>query len=200
MRALAGLLLVALAAPARGEDVADSLHARLDLARALAAEGRAARDPLALIVAARIRRDLAMSPRGAAAADPAGLDGPASLVAEARRLAGRDRRLSALADDILASGEKGRARGPLYEIGKLAALARETHGELRFAGGRRAEVYIEATRPVTLAVRGGDGLSLCAPPVGAVAYCWWTPAAETSVAVEIVNTTREPLAYRLVTN
>lgn len=200
MRALAGLLLLALATPARGEDVADSLHARLDLARALAAEGRAARDPLALIVAARIRRDLAMSPRGAAAADPAGLDGPASLLAEARRLAGRDRRVSALADDVVASGEKGRARGPLYEIGKLAALARETHGELRFAGGRRAEVYIEATRPVTLAVRGGDGGPLCAPPVGPVAYCWWTPAAETSVAVEIVNTTREPLAYRLVTN
>ena len=195
MRAFACLFLIALAAPAR----AQSLHERLDLARALAAEGRAARDPLALIVAARIRRDLGLSPRGAAMADPAGLDGPASLIAEARRLAGRDRRALALAEDVLATGEKGRARGPLYEIGKLGAGARETHGEMRFAAGRRAEIYVEATRAVTLAVRA-EGRTLCAPQSGAVAYCWWTPQAETSVAVEIVNPTREPLAYRLVTN
>ena len=197
MRAALCLLLFILgAAPAPAQE----LRASLDLARALAAKGRADRDPLALIVAARLRRDASTS-RRSEDPDARGLDTPRSLLAEARRLARGERRIASLADDVIATGEKGRARGPLHEIGRLAGGGRETHAPIWFAGGRRAEIYVEATRAVAVAVRAGDGTTLCAESNGGpVAYCWWTPTADDSVAVEIVNQGREPATYRLVTN
>ncbi len=197
----AALTIVGLAALAGAPARADDLRGALDLARAVAQQGRAARDPLALIVAARIRRDLAMAPRGASRGDEPGLDTPASLLAEARRMARGDRRVASLADDAAATGEKGRERGPLYDIGRLAAGGRETYTAISFAAGRRAEVYVEASRRVAVTVRDDAGAPICADDAGGpVAYCWWTPERATTVSVEVVNPTREPNAFRLVTN
>lgn len=187
--------------PTRAQEPAGDLRATLDLARALAGRGRAARDPLALIVAARLRRDLAMAPRGPARGEESGLDTPASLLAEARKMARGDARLVSLADDVAATGEKGRERGPLYDAGRLAAGARETYSTISFAAGRRAEIYVEAARRVAVTVRDGAGAPICADDSGGpVAYCWWTPERATTVSVEVVNPTRESNAYRLVTN
>jgi hypothetical protein len=239
-RALIGAALAVFGAaalaggPARAQEPPRDLRSTLDLARALAGQGRAASDPLALIVAARLRRDLAMAPRGAAHdlatappgaahglataprgaahglatappgaahGDETGLDTPASLLAEARKMARGDARVVSLADDVAATGEKGRERGPLYDSGRLAAGARETYATISFAGGRRAEIYVEAARRVAVTVRDGAGAPICAEDSGGpVAYCWWTPERATTVSVEVVNPTRESNAYRLVTN
>lgn len=195
--------LVASTAAFAGQESAP-LKSDLDRARAFADYGRKARDPLALIVAARIRRDLGlqpMRPQRDEAARGDGLDAAPSLIAEARRLAPRDRRIAALADDFLASNEKGRERGPLYDMGKLSAGAQETYSEMRFAAGKRAEVYVEAAGRIALVVRDAGGAQICADDAGGpVAYCWWAQERDAPVRIEIVNRGGAPNAYRMVTN
>lgn len=205
---VAAVLLAGLACVAPVAAQQPSLRDSLDLARAVAGDGRAARDPLALIVAARLRRDLAMTrrddaaPRGApSAADLARLDAPQTLVAEAKRLARGRSAIVALADEILATGEKGRERGPLYDIGKLAAGGREAYDNMRFVAGRRAEVYVEGVLKLALVVRDADGRTICADDAGGpVAYCWWTQARDGAVRIELLNRAGVDNAYRMVTN
>ena len=183
---------------------AAALRADLDRARSFAEYGRKAREPLALIVAARIRRDLGLQPMRPERRDAEkddGLDTTQSLIAEARRLAPRDRHIAAMADNFLATNEKGRERGPLYDMGKLGAGARETYAEVRFAGGRRAEVYVEAAGRGALVVRDAGGAQICNDDAGGpVAYCWWAQERDAPVRIEIVNRGATPNAYRMVTN
>jgi hypothetical protein len=201
LRRAAPVLAVALALrPAMAQEARVDLRRTLDLARALAAEGRAARDPLALLVAARLRRDLAMAPMRAGG-EAEGLDTPAALADAARGFAATDDRIASLADDILASNEKGRERGPLYDIGRLPAGGREVYAAIRFSGGARAEIYVEAQRRVAVTVRDASGAPVCADDAGGpVAYCWWRQESEAALTVEIVNRSAEPMSYRLVTN
>jgi hypothetical protein len=177
------------------------LRAQLDRARAAADYGRAARDPLALIVAARMRRDIGLTRRATTVLEPPELDTPASLIAEARRLARGRRDVLRLADETLATGEKGRERGPLYEIGRIANAGSETFDAMTFAGGKRAEVYVEGARRLALVVRDAAGQTICADDAaGPVAYCWWKQDAAGAVRIEILNRAPADNAFRMVTN
>ena len=196
------LALLAMAGgPATAQEDGPSLRARFDRARAAADYGRAARDPLALIVAARMRRDIGMTRRTPNAAEAPGLDDPRSLVEEAKRMARGRRAVLALADETLATGEKGRERGPLYEIGRIANAGSETFDAMTFAGGKRAEVYVEGARRLALVVRDAAGRTICADDAaGPVAYCWWKQDAAGAVRIEILNRAPADNAFRMVTN
>ena len=196
------LALLAMAGgPATAQEDGPSLRARFDRARAAADYGRAARDPLALIVAARMRRDIGMTRRTPNAAEAPGLDDPRSLVEEAKRMARGRRAVLALADETLATGEKGRERGPLYEIGRIANAGSEAYDAMTFAGGKRAEVYVEGARKLALVVRDSAGRTICADDAsGPVAYCWWKQEASGAVRIEILNRAPAENSFRLVTN
>jgi len=193
------LIMAACCFAAAGRAETGDLRGALDLARAAAEHGRAARDPLALLVAARLRRDLGLTVRSGAMQE--GFDTPVSLVEEARAMAGDDARVGSLADDVLAFADKGRERGPMVDLGRLPGGGREVYAAMRFSGGGRAEVYVEAKGRVAVSVRDAAGAPVCDDdPGGPVAYCWWRQNSEGAVTVEIVNRADAPTPYRLVTN
>ena len=181
------------------------LVSRIALSGKLTAYGRSFRDPLALIVAARVLHEAGLTPRKRPAAgtgaDDRAFPSPQMLLAEARSMARGRRDVARLADNALASTEKGRLNGPLYEIAKLGGGARVSMGEIRFTQGERAEIYVEGTRKVTIAVIDAEGKTICQNERdGEVAYCWWPQAPQGALRVEILNRSDEPSICRLVTN
>ena len=126
---------------------------RLDLAARTAAFARANADPLALIVAAGLRKSVSerlveRQPEhegaGAAFADFTDIgDTTASLAAEAVAMSGDDPVIKALAADLAAAAGKGLATGVAASRSTVPAGGADWYRGLQFEGGRRAETQIE---------------------------------------------------------
>lgn len=175
-------------------------------AREVAAYGRMARNPFALIVAAQMVQDSGLGRGNRRPLSPGMADQPAfaatrDLLAEAKALGRGRRAVREAADDVLARADKGRDKGPLYEIATIAGSGSDVFPGMRFEAGQRAEVYVESSRRVAVTVIDSSGRSLCRDDRNRdVAYCWWNPAGADAVRVEIVNRSDEPAVYRLITN
>lgn len=186
----------------------------LALSARLADWGRADRNPLALIVAAGIRRDVAAAPVArapeasgdAASAEPAGIatettaDG---LAAEAIALSKNDPAIVALVDDLRASAGKGLVQGAGESRATLRPTGTDWYRGLRFEGSHYAEALIElsAAGDVLVSVWDQDGNLVCRDPnPSRVAYCGWVPSQTASFDVKVENRSTRSVPYRMYTN
>ncbi|TKD51862.1 hypothetical protein [Sphingomonas baiyangensis] len=177
---IAGALIAAsaLGGASFADDGAVRSFEALRLSAEMARAGSAARDPLLLLAAARVRRSAPIT--FAADAD----DRSAGWIAAAEAMAGDDPRIATLAADIRAEGRKGRIDGPRVSQARLAAGERRRFTE-RFRAGRPAVVYVEGDGDTDLGLRVGAACRNLDP--GDIKICSWTPSRAESVTVEIAN-------------
>ncbi|MER2604347.1 MAG: hypothetical protein ABTQ29_00790 [Siculibacillus sp.] len=181
--------------------------AQLHLSEQLAAYGRAAKDPLSLIVAAQIRQQVGVKvvdrkPDGADSGAPATADAGAvvdGLLKEARDLSKNDKTIVALADDVKASATKGRVGGGIISLGQIPG--RTIHSRtINFRANQTAEIAAVGidTNDIMLEVFDEGGHLICRDTDPA--YCRFTPAWTGSFTVKVHNDGRSLSHYRLETN
>ena len=185
----------------------------LALSARLTEWGRDDRNPLALIVAAQIRRDVAATPvertpqaSGEAAGEAASgatettTDG---LLTEAIALSKNDPAIVALADDLRAAATKGLVQGAGASRATLRPTGTDWYRGLRFEGSRYAEALVElsAAGDVLVSVFDQAGNLVCRDPnPSKVAYCGWVPAQTALVDVKVENRSTRAVPYRMYTN
>lgn len=193
-----------------GDDPLTDARAPFDalrLSAELAREGKAKSDPWALVVAARLRkqvptRDIARSPEGAAGQAAATPDDVAKWLDQAEQLGGDDPRLAALVKEVRETSFKGRAGGPQVSKAKVGPGGTHRYGE-SFEIGRPAVVYVEGDGDTDLLLRvtGPSGDMACAENgPGDVKLCAWTALRSGRYAVEVLNRGRVDNAYAFATN
>lgn len=195
-----------------GEAAGAAPLGQLALSAKLAEWGRADKNPLALIVAADIRKRVVAKAverqpeqtGEAGAAAPAGSEMTVeALLAEAVALGGRDATIAALADDVRSAATKGLVQGLGESRATLRAAGTDWYRKLKFEGTRYAEAYVELSGAgnVHVSVYDEGGNLVCRDPnPSAVAYCGWTPSHTASFDVKVENRSGTPVRYRMVTN
>lgn len=198
--AFATLALPALAEPSSPLRLAE-LSARLY------ATGVDLGDPLLVISAARIRKQIAPEATDRAAIDGTPGEGaPLSweeMLASAEALAGDDATLLGLIGDARDEATKGVASGPVYNIGSLANGDGDTYPPITFRAGEYAEVYVEAkdATDLNLTVHDAQGRLVCSDTdISHIAYCGWTPAEAGDFTLKIENKGPVAASYALMTN
>lgn len=180
---------------------------QLQLADQLAAYGRSNKDPLSLIVAAQIQKQVGAKvierkPDNADAsavgkADPA--DSVDALLKEAKDLSKNDKTIVALADDVKASATKGRVGGGVISHGQITG--KTTHNlTTRFQGGRFAEVALvgKDSSLFVLEIRDQNGNLICRD--SDPAYCSFNPIWTGPFSVKVHNMGGGLAHYRMETN
>ena len=210
--AVVTMLLVASAAPGQAQP-ADSDDRTLEAAAApfedrmlaarLARWGLAQEDPLALIMAARMRLSAPFSPveRGIAPETPVS-DPATEWLEAAERLSGGDPRLVALISDLRATGTKGRLGGPKVSMARVGSGSVDRYRE-PFRPTAPAVVYVEGDgdTDLTLTVRAPGGAVVCREDDrGDLKMCVWTPTSAGPHMIEVSNAGAVVNAYSLATN
>lgn len=200
---LAVMMLLAL--PAWAEGPSPVKVAELS-ARAYAA-GMAAGDPLLVLSAAKLRKELRLVPVERAAVDGvAGQGAPLSwqeMLASAEALAAGDEVVLGLIEDAKVEANKGVASGPVYNIGSLGNGKGDTYPPIEFRGGEYAEVYVEAKAAtnLNLAIYDDKGRLVCSDTdISHIAYCGWTPASAGTFTLKVDNKGPTAADYALMTN
>lgn len=201
----AALLLTALALPAMADPLTPVKKA--ELSARLFATGLEDADPLLILSAAKLRKQLAptksdRSATGGEAADDAPLSWE-DMLAAAEPLAEGNDLLLALIEDIRAESTKGVASGPVYNIGKLGNGGNDTYPPIEFIGGEYAEVYVEAKSAtnLNLTITDAKGRLVCSDTdVSHIAYCGWTPDAGGTFTLKVENKGPAGASYALMTN
>lgn len=181
--------------------------AQLHLSEQLAAYGRAAKDPLSLIVAAQIRSSVGVKvvdrkPDNADAVGAASAEAGATvdaLLVEAKALAKGDKTIAALADDVKGSATKGRVGGGIVSLGQITG--RTIHNRtMNFRGGQAAEVAAVGidTDDIVLEVFDEGGHLICRDRDPA--YCRFNPIWTGPFTVKVHNNGGSLAHYRLETN
>ncbi|MFN4159084.1 MAG: hypothetical protein ACK4GO_11855 [Gemmobacter sp.] len=171
--------------------------------------GRVQRDPLLVLAAARLRKQLAPSEDTTRRAE-AGYAAPAQapldwqdMAALAEELAAGDDAILGLIDDLRAETTKGVITGPVYNIGSLGPRKTDTYARIDFRGGEYAEVYVEARSSVdlNLTVTDAQGRLVCADTDRShIAYCGWRPDATGAFTLKVENRGNAATGYALMTN
>jgi hypothetical protein len=198
-------VMMSLALPAWAEGPSPVKVAELS-ARAYAA-GMAAGDPLLVLSAAKLRKELGLVPVQRAAVDGvAGQGAPLSwqeMLASAEALAEGDEVVLGLIEDAKVEMDKGVASGPVYNIGSLGNGKGDTYPPIEFRGGEYAEVYVEAKAAtnLNLAVYDDKGRLVCSDTdISHIAYCGWTPASAGTFTLKVDNKGPSAADYALMTN
>ncbi len=196
---------MSLALPAWAEGPSPVKLAELS-ARAYAA-GMAVGDPLLVLSAAKLRKELGLAPVERAAVDGvAGQGAPLSwqeMLASAEALAVGDEVVLSLIDDARVEMDKGVASGPVYNIGSLGNGKGDTYPPIEFRGGEYAEVYVEAKAAtnLNLAIYDDKGRLVCSDTdISHIAYCGWTPASAGTFTFKVDNKGPMGADYALMTN
>lgn len=204
-RLLLASALVSLALPALAEPGSPVQLA--ELSARLYAAGLAKGDPLLVLSAARLRKEIAPELIDRAAiGSTAGEGAPLSweeMLASAETLAGDDADLLGLIADAQDETTKGVASGPVYNIGSLANGGADTYPPIEFRAGEYAEVYVEAkdATDLNLTVLDAEGRLVCSDTdMSFIAYCGWTPAEAGSFTLKIENKGPASASYALMTN
>lgn len=178
-----------------------------ELSARLYAAGMDAGDPLLVLSAAKLRKELAPVAGGRAAVDGVAGEGAPlgweEMLASAEELAGDDDALLGLIEDAKVEASKGVASGPVYNIGQLANGKGDTYPPIEFRGGEYAEVYVEAKAAtnLNLGVYDDKGRLVCSDTdISPIAYCGWTPATEGSFTLKVENKGPVGADYALMTN
>lgn len=175
---------------------------RAALAQALYARGLADGDALAVLAAARLRRDAAL-PDTDATGRALALTGWQAMLQDALRLAAGDAALLALIGDAAAERDKGVRVGPAYVIARIAPGLGPDRIDYSFAGGVTAEVYVEgaAGTNLDLYIRDEEGRLICTDTDPSnIAYCNWTPLHDATFSVTVENRGAAATEYVLITN
>jgi hypothetical protein len=191
-------------APATNEPVA-----RLQTSSDLLASGRVAKDPLFLIVAARIMKalggteaDFKPEGRAAGAQKPGQPVSPDSILTEARDLAKGDKITTLLIDETTAMGSAGAAGGPKTHQGTVQAGATDVYSVV-FTGGQLAEAGIagDGDSDLDLLVYDENDHLVCRSASSSDReYCRWWPRWTGPFRIEIQNLGTVANLYRLATN
>ncbi|WP_204112401.1 hypothetical protein [Shimia biformata] len=192
-----------------GPAIADTqnLLEKARLSRQVYDEGVAAKDPLVIIAAAKLRRAVGLAakdrlPEGGIAYDGSRL-GWEQMLATARELAVGDDVLLGIIADVEAENTKGVLAGPVYNIGKLDGKAEHLYRPIDFAAADYAAVYVEAhdSTDLNLFIYDSQNRLVCSDTdASAIAYCGWRPATTGSFAVKVVNAAGLTTEYSLMTN
>jgi hypothetical protein len=179
----------------------------IELSSRLFAVGEAAKDPILVLAAAKLRKQTnpvqtdRSAQNGESAAD--GLLGWADMLTVAETFAAGDDALLGLIEDARVDATKGVVTGPVYNIGKLASGRTDTYPRIDFKGGEYAEVYVEAKSAVdlNLTVKDAQGRLVCADSdVSHIAYCGWRPAESGGYVLLVENKGSAATSYALMTN
>jgi len=206
VKAMAAGLLVAAISPQAAKAEETALQ-QLQTARALYEIGVAAKDPLYILAAAKLRKSVRMAPggpvpEGRSPAKGAPLQWDRMLVAADPLITG-DPMLEGLAEDIRAERSKGVTNGPVYSIINLAAGGKDLYPDVPFSGGQYAEIYVEGPRgsDLNLLVHDSRGRLVCSDTdISAIAYCGWRPASDDAYAITVVSEGGRGGSYSLMTN
>ena len=178
-----------------------------ELSARLYAAGMEAGDPLLVLSAAKLRKELAPVAGDRAAVE--GLAGEGAplgweeMLASAEALAADDAALLGLIEDAKVEATKGVASGPVYNIGSLSNGKGDTYPPIEFRGGEYAEVYVEAKAAtnLNLGVYDDKGRLVCSDTdISPIAYCGWTQATGGSFTLKVDNKGPVGADYALMTN
>ena len=190
---------------------ADDPIARLQLTADLLAAGRASKDPLALIVAARIMKslggtDVDLKPeRPAAPADaqkPGQPVSPDTILIEAHNLAGGDKITNLLIDEAAAMRRAGGAGQPKTHHDTVQPAGTDVYTVV-FNGGQLAEAGIagDGASDLDLVVYDENDHLVCRSTASADReYCRWWPRWTGPFRIEVQNLGTAADLYRLTTN
>ncbi|MFC4725355.1 hypothetical protein AB6B38_09435 [Glycocaulis abyssi] len=182
----------------------------LALSQELYAYGLDARDPLAVIVAARIRQGIDVEEREYEIAEQGGepeeaeieFASAADMLDEARVLARGDEALGGLIEEVEADAARGRVGGPGRATGWVGARS-VTSYNITFRGGERAAVWANGPgrTDLDMYVYDSNGNLICRH----IDYsdrmsCFWTPRWTGNFRVEIRNLGGVGVSYNMVTN
>jgi hypothetical protein len=190
------------------------------LAQQLYGYGKANNDVLAVIAAADILSKVpprettrpktsdgggAQGGEGVSVGD---LPGVTEVLATARQLAGKNKPLLAMIDDLSAAGSRGRVQGPGKEFTSVNAGSKDTFS-IEFKGHEKAEVAIAMPEGagLRLVVNDENDREICSTRNAASIekgisglYCGWTPAWTGPFKVWVVNGGRSSVKYLIMTN
>ena len=202
---LLGLSIATLALPALAEGPSPVKIA--ELSARLYAAGIEAGDPLLVLSAAKLRKNLAPVAGERTAVDgvagqgaPMGWD---EMLEAAAGLAAGDEIVLGLIEDARVETVKGVASGPVYNIGSLGNGKGDTYPPIEFRGGEYAEVYVEAKAAtnLNLAIYDNKGRLVCSDTdISHIAYCGWTPASAGTFTLKVDNKGPVGADYALMTN
>ncbi|NUB46284.1 hypothetical protein GEU84_017975 [Fertoebacter nigrum] len=202
--ATSGAALLA-ATPLRAENLTPVQTAALS-ARVYDA-GVAAKDPLLILAAAKLRKQIAptttdRAPDGGTVAEDTPL-GWEDMLASAETLAADDDTLLGLIADLRVETTKGVVAGPVYNIAALGNGGTDTYPPIDFKGGEYAEVYVEAkaATDLNLLVLDAQGRLVCSDTDRShIAYCGWRPADAGAFTFKVENKGPTDASYALMTN
>jgi hypothetical protein len=190
---------------------ADDPIARLQMTADLLAVGRATKDPLALIVAARIMKslggtDIDLKPDARAAPanvrKPGQPISPDTILLEARDLAKGDKITNLLIDETAAMGRAGGAGQPKTHQDTVQPAATDVYTVV-FNGGELAETGIagDGASDVDLFVYDENDHLVCRSTASTDReYCRWWPRWTGPLRIEVQNLGIVSDLYRLATN
>ena len=193
-------------APATDEPIA-----RLQMASDLLAFGRDSKDPLVLIVAARIMKALGgtevdLKPVGRAATESPQKSGQPvsadSILVEARDLARGEKITNLLIDETAAMGTSAQAGQPKTHQDTVQPLATDVYSVV-FSGGQLAEAGIagDNSGDLDLLVYDDNDHLVCRSTGSSDReYCRWWPRWTGSFRIEIQNLGVTANLYRVATN
>jgi len=170
--------------------------------------GRNHHDALALILAADMRKKLALkfvqrqaTEDGAESANAS--DAIEAILAEAAKFADGNESYLELIEDVRASASKGKSDGPAYNIRTIKARGKNSYRNIEFSGGQYAEIYVEGSgrANLDLFIYDAKGRLICSDTDPSdINYCGWTPPANGSYLVTIINKSNRSNRYSLMTN
>lgn len=201
--------------PAPASDMAKAVE-RASLSAALSKWGRETQNAHALIVSAEIlssvaakdgQREKAQAAVASAAAKPASSDKAApvmtvaSLLDEARALAGPDEALQGQIARVSAQESKGRNGGPLKSYGELPTGYADTYN-IRFTGKELAAVAVINNQvAMGFDIYDQNGNLVCTnKQYTSQMLCEFTPIFTGDFRVKVSNESNGPVAYALLTN
>lgn len=204
---LAALLSAPAMLPVRaGADEDHTLRA-VRASRVIYDAGLAARDPLLILAAAKLRRTAALEPTNRAPEEGGAAGGSAILWTDmleaARETAAGDEVMLGLIEDVASENSKGVTNGPVYNIASLGAKGSDTYRAVPFDGRKYAEVYVEAKGSQDLNVHIYDAQNrlVCSDTdASAIAYCGWRPREAGTFTVKVTNASGSGARYSLMTN
>ncbi|MGP1275455.1 MAG: hypothetical protein ACQRW7_08560 [Caulobacterales bacterium] len=182
----------------------------LAMSQDLYAYGVDARDPLALIVAARIRQGVEVEDREYEVDEQGGEPEDAEIefasaedmLDEARVLARGDEALASLIEEVEADASRGRVGGPGRDTGWVGARSTTSYN-VTFRGGERAAIWASGPgrTDLDMYVYDQNGNLICRH----IDYsdrmsCFWTPRWTGTFRVQVRNLGNVGVSYNIVTN
>lgn len=193
-------------------DRASTAVQALVLSRTLATYGRRNHDALALILAADMRKKVALKHAQRAQENrndkelKSGQIRPSdvsSILVDAEKFAAGNETYLELIKDIRFSTSKGKSDGPAFTIATIKTGGVNHHNDYQFEGKKYAEIYVEGSDEANLDIFVHDekGKLMCSDTdMSNINYCGWTPDFSGLFKITIVNRGNIASQYFLISN